>query len=59
MFGRKSKATHVLTAADGSTSVTGGSPGIAVYGSKDLKARLKAAEEHGVPVTVRKLKRGE
>lgn len=60
MFGRKSgKATHVLSAADGSTSVTGSGSGIAVYGRKDLKRRTDAARELGVPVTVRKLKRNE
>lgn len=33
--------------------------GIGVYGRKDLAARKKAAKEAGVPLTVRKLKKGE
>jgi hypothetical protein len=63
MFGPgKKKITHVVSTppkADATlTDLIMGGP-IAVYGRKDLKERKKAAAEAGVPLAVRKLKRGE
>ncbi|WP_214110671.1 hypothetical protein [Acrocarpospora catenulata] len=61
MLGRK-KITHIISTppkpeASLADHIRGGP--IAVYGRKDLKARRKAAEEAGVELTVRKLRRGE
>lgn len=54
------KATHIITGPPSDVDKALGTNGkAAVYGRKDLKRRLKAAEELGVPVKVRKLTRGE
>ncbi|MFC3979679.1 hypothetical protein [Streptosporangium jomthongense] len=54
------RATHVITGPPSEVDKALGTTGkAAVYGRKDLKRRLKAASELGVPVQVRKLKRDE
>ncbi|RSN12780.1 hypothetical protein DMB42_11420 [Nonomuraea sp. WAC 01424] len=57
----RKKITHILSSPAQGDSITDhivAAP-IGVYGRKDLKARLKAAKEAGVPVQVRKVPRKE